>query len=475
MKKQKMSLIALIGLTIAFFGSVRTVPVIADTGWSMILYLLIAALGFALPIALMSAELSTTFEGHGGASTWVTNALGERWGFMTSWLLWVQMFFGMAMVGSTVGALVGYVIGKPEIGENALLVFIILLGTYWLLTLLNLKFDMTKIQGSYGAVIGIYLPFVVLIVLGVMYLCKHGIASGNYLDGFTAAKLIPDFSNLHALPVLTGIIFIFAGVEMSSVHVSDIKNPSKNYPIAVISAVVIVVLLELGGAFTMANAVPQGKMELSNIMHSLNYLVVDAGLPDFVDEVLAGCILIGTLVTMSSWVLGPSKTMFSVAKQGNLPKVFQKTNARGLPVVLMIVQASFVSLIALLFLIIPNVNEVFLIINVTTMLLYCVVYLLIAVSAIRLRYTMPNQPRAFRIGKRGNGAMWIVSALALVVTVLTMLIGLIVPEGLSMSAFGYVMLQMCIVLLFAAVALVTYKCRKASWKTETGEKNAEEI
>ncbi|MEG1427138.1 MAG: amino acid permease, partial [Oscillospiraceae bacterium] len=288
-KNKKLSLIALIGLTIAFFGSVRTVPVLADTGWTMIFYMMLAALGFALPIALMSAELSTAFSGHGGSAAWVSKALGNRWGFVTSCLLWVQMFFGMAMVGSTIGGLTGYAIAQPQIGENALLVFFILLAAYWLLTFLNIKFDMTKIQGSYGAILGIYFPFLVIIVLGIIYLCKHGIVAENYLGGFSMDKLLPDFSNINLLPVMTGIVFIFAGVEMSSVHVSEIDKPSKNYPIGVVAAVLIVVTLCITAAFTMANAVPQGKIELASVMHSLNYLVVDAGLPDFTDEILAGC------------------------------------------------------------------------------------------------------------------------------------------------------------------------------------------
>ena len=72
------------------------------------------------------------------------NALGEKWGFVTSWLLWVQMFFGMVMVSSTVGVLFGYVINKPELSSNNYFIFAVILISYWSVTLLNLKFDMVK-------------------------------------------------------------------------------------------------------------------------------------------------------------------------------------------------------------------------------------------------------------------------------------------------------------------------------------------
>ncbi|MDV3429699.1 hypothetical protein [Paenibacillus larvae] len=77
------------------------------------------------------------------------------------------MFFGMVMVASTVGVLLGYVINKPELSYKSLLYFcsyshLLLDGV----TLLNLKFDMVKIAGNWGSVIGVYIPFVLLVVLG---------------------------------------------------------------------------------------------------------------------------------------------------------------------------------------------------------------------------------------------------------------------------------------------------------------------
>ena len=69
-KAKKLTLFGLIGITMAFFGTVRSVPTLAITGWTSIFYMLIAALVFALPIALMSAELSTGFPEEGGPQVW---------------------------------------------------------------------------------------------------------------------------------------------------------------------------------------------------------------------------------------------------------------------------------------------------------------------------------------------------------------------------------------------------------------------
>nr|MCG4642067.1 amino acid permease [Bifidobacterium bifidum] len=50
---------------------------------------------------------------------------------------------------------------------------------------------------------------------------------------------------------------------------------------------------------------------------------------------------------------------------------------------------------------------VFLLLTNTTTILYCIIYFLIAIAFIRLRYTKPDMPRPYRVGKSGNGAVWV--------------------------------------------------------------------
>lgn len=293
------------------------------------------------------------------------------------------------------------------------------------------------------------------------------------MAGFSGKSLLPDFSTVSSLPILTGIVFIFAGVEMSSVHANDVKDPARNYPVGAITAVILVMVLNLIAAFGMANAVHPGELELSNIMASMAVMVKDLSLPGWFDNVLALCILIGTLVTMSSWVLGPSKAMLLVARQGNMPPVFQKTNKRGVPVAMVITQAAAVSVIGLLFVLIPNVDAVFLILNITTMVLYCIVYLLLILSAIRLRKLRPDQERPFRVGKKGNGLLYVLGGFSLLVVLGTIIIGMIKPDGLGMSALAYVALQLGIVVVIIGIGLLIIALKKPAWKT-AGNSNMKE-
>ena len=137
---------------------------------------------------MVSGELSTMLPQEGGPQLWVKTALGSKWGFVVAWLLWVQMFPGMVMVASTLGPLLGNTFGNVELGNNHWFVLGCILVIYWIITILNLKFDMAKVGGNIGVWLGVYIPVVIMFVLGVLAAFKVGLVSNGYLGDFSWSK-----------------------------------------------------------------------------------------------------------------------------------------------------------------------------------------------------------------------------------------------------------------------------------------------
>lgn len=69
-----------IGMTCALVASVRNIPDVAATSWTMIFYMLVAVLLYAFPISLISGEFAGMFPQKGGPELWVSNALGKKMG-----------------------------------------------------------------------------------------------------------------------------------------------------------------------------------------------------------------------------------------------------------------------------------------------------------------------------------------------------------------------------------------------------------
>lgn len=72
----KVGLMTFIGMTVALAASIRNIPDVAGSGWTMFFYMGIAAFLFALPICLISGEFGSTFPEKGGPELWVNNSLG---------------------------------------------------------------------------------------------------------------------------------------------------------------------------------------------------------------------------------------------------------------------------------------------------------------------------------------------------------------------------------------------------------------
>lgn len=73
----KVGLGTFIGMTVALAASIRNIPDVAGSGWTMFFYMGVATFLFALPICLISGEFGSTFPEKGGPELWVNNSLGQ--------------------------------------------------------------------------------------------------------------------------------------------------------------------------------------------------------------------------------------------------------------------------------------------------------------------------------------------------------------------------------------------------------------
>src|SRR6185312_14307716 len=103
----------------------------------------------------------------------------------------------------------------------------VILGTFWLLTLINLKgLKVSAKFTSFCAMTGLVIPMSLLILFAATWILK-----GNALQvHFSVNNLIPKLHDSQNWISLTAIMTAFLGIELSAVHVQDVANPQKAYP-----------------------------------------------------------------------------------------------------------------------------------------------------------------------------------------------------------------------------------------------------
>lgn len=465
-KKTSSSTIGLftfIGMTCALVASVRNIPDLAATGWNMFFFMGIATFFFALPISLMAAEYAGMYQKDGGPELWISNGISEKWGFVTSWLLWVQMFPGMVMVASALAPLLAITINRPDLAGSNIFTLSCILVVYWIISILNMYFDMAKIGGKIGSWFGVYIPVVILMALGGFATLKTGIRTNSVFGDFTFSKLIPDsLSSAADLSYLAAICFIFTGIEMSSVYFTRLnKNKISTYVKGISFALIFMFSFNLLNAFFLANSVSSGNLELNNIAQGPVIWLHILGLPSWIANVFAACVFIGVTVQLSAWASGPAKTIQASAKKGLYPPSFGfwRENTHGVSRSVILVQAIVISLFALVYLLIPAVNSAFLLLVTATSVIYCVVYVLMAIGILRLRLTLPDMPRPFHIGRPNSNTLIFILSFILLFTILTTII-----LTLASSSIIDAIIVVSITLLFTLIPLYLHSIRNIAWK-----------
>ena len=156
------------------------------------------------------------------------------------------------------------------------------------------------------------------------------------------------------------------------------------------------------------------------------------------------------------------------AKNGDLPPWWQKENKYGVPTHIIFTQATAISIVALLYLVVPSINSVFFMILILTTLLYSIMYIFMFAAGIKLRYSQPDVPRAYKIPGKKNIGMWILAGFGVIAMAFVVVISFFPPEIVSSkgnSSF-YVWFMAIGLAFFVIIPLIVFKFKKPEWKKE---------
>ncbi len=469
-KAFRLSVTTLAIMNITAVVSLRGLPSEAIYGPSSAFYYLFAAIVFLIPTAMVAAELAAMFsDRQGGVFRWVGEAFGPRTGFLAIWLQWIESTIWYPTVltfGAVSLAYIGFNDASDAVlASNKIFTLITVLAIYWVATVIALKgLGWVGKISRWGGMIGTIIPAGLLIVLGIVYLATGG---HNYMD--MSQGFFPNLTKLDNIVLASSIFLFYAGMEMMGVHVMEVNNPSKNYPKAIIIGSLATVCIFVLGTFSLGFIIPAKDINLTQSLligfdnYFRHFHISWAG------PVIAVALMTGVLASVLTWVAGPSKGIFTVGKAGYLPPFFQKTNKNGVQRNILLVQGGIVTLLSLLFVIMPSVQSFYQILSQLTILLYLIMYMLMFSAAIVLRYKMKDAPRPFRLGK-GNVLMWIIGTVGFAGSLLAFILSFIPPGQIqtgSDTVWYSVLVIGCIVMV--VIPFIIYALRKPSWRDPSAE------
>ncbi len=389
-KKFKLSDVVLSVICVVFVAE-ATAPV-AVLGNSQFFWRLFMIGAFLVPYGLIASELGTTYQGSGGLYDWVSLAFpGTRWGSRVAWWYWLNFPLWMASLAVMIPDLLCIAFGI-EIG-------------IWTGLAIQLIFILIV------TVIACYPVCDSVIILNVCAVIKVGlallvggmgifsIARNGFVNDMSFSTFLPSF-NLDSLSSISVIIFTMLGFEVVCTFSSDMDNPRKQIPQAIILGGLVIAGVYLLGGFGIGAVIPASEVDAASGLIEAVVLMSGRDSGWFICTVTL-LFVITLFGNMISWSLGINNTACYAAEHRDMPAPFARRRvSNGMPMGVAVINGMVAAVICVLgvvmTLFMPD-SELFWTFFALNLVLLLMSYLPVFPAFLKLRRTDPDAERPFRV------------------------------------------------------------------------------
>ncbi|ABO46723.1 APC family permease [Francisella tularensis] len=458
--KEKIGLILLVLLMTGAIDNIRNLPSTATSGTYIFFFFAVAVFLFLAPVALVSAEMTTTYtaKGEEGVYGWVKKAFGPNVAMLAVWFQWINTLIWFPSILTFLAGTIAYLF-NPDFAQNIKFTIIFITVVFWSLTILNLKgLRVSAIFASTCTFLGMVIPMLLMVLFALIWLL-------NIYDlniHFHLNNLIPSFTSTDSWMGLTAIIASFLGLELATVHIRKVINPKKTFPLALFISVIFIIFTMVLGALAVAIIFPQSQIDVVHgTIKTFKVYLESLGIPVFFYYILGLMVFVGSIGSMINWMISPARGLLQAADDHFLPNMLDKTNKHDVPSDILILQAIIMTIICLLLELVPSVQAYYWLLTALSTQIYSLMYLMMFFAALKLKLTNNQTVRNtddFHI-PGGKIGMSIVCILGIIGTILCVIVGFVPPDNLYSNPLEFIeMLSVCFVLsIIPVVFFIIYR------------------
>ncbi len=375
------------------------------TGPAISVSFLLAAVTCGLA-ALCYAEFASTVPVAGSAYTFSYATFGEFVAWIIGWDLILEFAIGAAVVAkgwsSYLGTVFGFSGGIAAIGPlnfdwGALLI----VGVVAVLLVMG-----TKLSSRFSLVITAIKVSVVLLVVivGAFYIkvanydpfippTETGTAAGSGLDQ-SVFSLLTGAAGSHywVYGLLAGasiVFFAFIGFDVVATTAEETKNPQRDVAKGILASLAIVTVLYVAVAVVLAGMASYTDLKEAGAGHPNLATAFELNGVGWAAKVISIGALAGLTTVVMVLMLGLSRVLFAMSRDGLLPRQLARTGEHGTPVRITVLVAVLIAIAASVF----PVDKLEEMVNVGTLF----AFVLVSAGVIVLRRTRPDLKRGFRV------------------------------------------------------------------------------
>jgi APA family basic amino acid/polyamine antiporter len=273
-----------------------------------------ALIGNYSPYAVLAAGagIASRFQEVGGPYLYARVAFGRLMGIQTAWMLWLGQVAAPAANANLFVIYLGEFFPRAKDPLPRALILTALVG---LLTFINIRGVRAGAQVSNLFTAAKLVPLFAVIVLGLFVLHNHHWT-------IATAPLAPTNTS-QWLKAMLLLVFAYGGFETALAPMSEAKNPRRDAPFALFTALVLCTVIYALIQWVVIGVLP-------NAAHSQRPLADVARIA--VGPVGAALVAVGALISfygyLSAKILAMPRVPFALAEQGDFPQAFAAVHRR---------------------------------------------------------------------------------------------------------------------------------------------------
>ncbi|UCH61933.1 MAG: amino acid permease [Fidelibacterota bacterium] len=419
-----MGLRDLVLLHVVAIVGLRWLLTAANIGPSSIILWLLAVLLFFIPQGLAVLELSSRLPEEGGIYVWTREAFGPLHGFICGWAYWVCNLIYLPSLIIFVAGNAVFILGKQYAGlaDNVLYQVAFSLIILWLATGLNL---IGLRSGRWVQNTGALANWIVVALLIILGVAAWNLGVGQ--NPFTAGALVPDLSG-NSLGLWSSLCFALAGLELAVIMGGEVRDPARSLPRSILVAAPLIAGIYIVGTLAVLATFSTSGVDLvTGVVEAIGQAGELLGLPLF--RIVGFMIVLAGLGGFSAWLAGSARIPFVIGLDRYLPSGLGRVHNRwGTPHVALLVQGVGASIFILLGALGSSVEEAYMVLVDTTIIVYFIPYLYLFLTLVSVRRRGIGAKRPVFTIPGGTPIVVIVAASGFATTVVSIVLATLPTE-----------------------------------------------
>jgi len=401
-------------------------PMLARSGPAACMVAWIIAGALTLPLALILMELSSMFPSAGGPYVYKYYALkrlipgmGELLGFLTGWLFWVSIIVGLACMSNGLANLVSSTFYGSASASPIWFGPVVIFALFGSTTALNF---LSIGQASKASILFTIMKFTMAFTFAALVLASGHPSLDNVMQLANPAGSTNFVANVSSVLMLALAGFGF--MEISGCTSSETANAEKSVPRAMFLTLLSVTLIYLTMCFcvSIASSYVLSADKSTLVVPGTTIQATCPALAGMIGGPLWGQIFTAAVIASIvgcgfTALLGLARVSYSMAETKLFPKQFAHLDeVSKVPTYSLWFQFWCVALIGIAANLVSRSGlfpDAYAFLGDTFGVMYAFVAMLYGVCVVSLRYTDPDLPRPFKIGKSGNALVWTMALITL--------------------------------------------------------------